>query len=123
MVLSIQKRKWFFGVLAGVGASLLMLTASAQEHSEDQLAAPSEPQLTLSAHASAEVAQDTVKITLASELVGAAQASVAAKLGKMLDSVLKQAKTNPKIRVSSGNYRVWPVNDKNGKISNWHGRG
>ena len=36
---------------------------------------------------------------------------------------MKQAKGNPKVKASSGNYRVWPSNDKNGKISNWHGRG
>ena len=123
MYLSVQKRKRFFGVLAGMAASLLMVTASAHEHTEDGPGVPSQPQLTLSAQASAEVPQDTVKITLASELVGASQASVAAKLGKALDSVLKQAKTNEKVRVSSGNYQVWPVNDKYGKISNWHGRG
>lgn len=123
MALSAQKRKWLFGALVGVGASLLILTASAEERGGDQPAMQSWPQLTLSAQASAEVAQDTVKITLASELVGASQAVVAANLSKALDSVMKQAKANPKIRASSGNYRVWPVDGKNGKISNWHGRG
>ena len=75
------------------------------------------------AQASAQIAQDTVKITLASELVNASQTVLAANLSKTLESVMKQAKSNPKVKASSGNYRVWPVNDKNGKISNWHGRG
>lgn len=122
MALSAQNHKWLSGALVGIGASLLMLTASAQEGGVDHPAAQPWPQLTLSAQASAEVPQDTVKITLASELVGASQAMVAAKLGKALDSVMKQAGADPKVTASSGNYRVWPVNDKNGKISNWRGR-
>src|SRR3546814_20499003 len=81
------------------------------------------PQAQLQAEASAEIAQDTVKITLASEISDASQTAVASALSKTLEDVMKQAKGPAKIKVSSGNYRIWPMSDKDGKISNWSGRG
>src|SRR3546814_7611175 len=32
------------------------------------------------------------------------------------------AKGKAGIKISSGNYRIWPMNDKDGKITNWRGR-
>src|SRR3546814_650179 len=64
-----------------------------------------------------------VRITLASELTGTSQTAVAQDLNNLLDSVMKDAKKSSKVKASSGNYRIWPVTDKDGKISAWHGRG
>src|SRR5690606_12507924 len=73
--------------------------------------------------ASEEVERDTVKITLATEVSDATQAAVAKALTAALDSVMKQAKGTPNVKVTTGNYNVWPMNDQDGKISNWRGRG
>ncbi|TKR57049.1 DUF541 domain-containing protein [Allopusillimonas ginsengisoli] len=83
------------------------------------------PQATLQAEAVSEVAHDTVRITLATEVSDASQAAVAQVLTQTLDEVMKQAKAkgNDKVKAFSGDYRVWPMNDKDGKISDWRGRG
>lgn len=81
------------------------------------------PQASLQAEASAEIAHDTVRITLASEVSDASQTAVADTLSKTMDDVMKQAKGHDGIKVTSGNYQIWPMNDKDGKISNWRGRG
>lgn len=81
------------------------------------------PQAALQAEAVSEIAQDTVRITLATEVSDVSQAAVAQTLTQTLDEVMKQAKGNDKVKATSGNYRVWPMNDKDGKISNWRGRG
>src|SRR3546814_12977411 len=36
---------------------------------------------------------------------------------------MKDAKKSSKVKASSGNYRIWPVTDKDGQIYAWHGRG
>src|SRR3546814_7883360 len=54
------------------------------------------PQAQLQAEASAEIAQDTVKITLASEISDASQTAVASALSKTLEDVMKQAKGDRK---------------------------
>jgi predicted secreted protein len=125
MYLSTQKRKWLLGALIGLGASLPMASAQVQPDTASHSHHPRQqrPQATLNAEASAVVAQDTVKITLASELTKASQVAVAQALSKTLESAMKDAKGDPKVKASSGNYRIWPVNDANGKISTWHGRG
>lgn len=80
------------------------------------------PYASLRAEAVTEVARDTVRLTLAAEVSDASQAAVAAALTATVDSVMKQARGKEKIKVSSGNYHVWPMNDKDGRISNWRGR-
>jgi predicted secreted protein len=125
MVLSRHTRKWMLGLGACMLASSLALaaTAGAPQGADQKLWQEKWPQASLRAEASEEVAQDTVKITLAAEFSDATQAAVAKALSAALDSVMKQAKGTPKVKVSSGNYSVWPMNDKDGKISNWRGRG
>ena len=81
------------------------------------------PQANLQAEASTEIAHDTVRITLASEVSDVSQTAVGETLSKTLDDVMKQAKGHEGIKVTSGNYQIWPMNDKDGKISNWRGRG
>lgn len=122
MFLSMQKRKWLLGSVLMVAAGSLASTAFAHDDHEHK-AHQSWPQATLQAQASAVVSQDTVRITLASELTGASQTVVAQDLSKLLDGVMADAKKSSKVKVSSGNYRVWPVSGKDGKISTWHGRG
>lgn len=82
------------------------------------------PQATLSAEASTVVAQDTVKITLATELTDVSQAKVSAELGATLNEVMKRAKADaaPEVKVYSGSYSLYPTTDKNGKIASWRGR-
>lgn len=124
MVLNTQKRKWLFGVVVATGMTFV-LPAIAQVQDSDAYRARAQkwPQATLQAEVSAEVAQDTVQITLATEVSGNDQPSVAKALTTALDQAMKNAKDNPKVKVSSGNFRVWPMNDRDGKISNWRGRG
>ncbi len=123
MYLSKQKCKWLLGVALCLGASTLVLPASARQGQENAFKDGKWPQASLRAEASAEIAQDTVKITLASEISDASQAAVAQSLNKTLENAMKQAKGDPKVKVSSGNYRLWPMSDQDGKISNWRGRG
>ncbi|NYT65541.1 SIMPL domain-containing protein [Alcaligenaceae bacterium] len=81
------------------------------------------PQASLQAQASVEVQHDTVKIILATEINGDTQAAVAQALNTALEAAMKDAKKNPKVKASSGNYRIWPMNDRDGKLSDWRGRG
>ncbi|NYT64067.1 SIMPL domain-containing protein [Alcaligenaceae bacterium] len=123
MYLSRQSRKWLSGIALCIGAGALVLPASAQQSADTETKVGKWPQASLRAEASAEVPQDSVKITLATEVSDASQTAVAKALSKALESVMTDAKGNPKIKVSSGNYHVWPMNNDKGKISNWRGRG
>jgi predicted secreted protein len=123
MYFSEQKRKWLSGLAICVGVNALALPSLAQGIESAERQGGKWPQASLQAEAGSEIAQDTVKITLASEVSDKSQAAVAKALGTTLDSVMKDAKGNPKIKVSSGNYHVWPMNNEQGKISNWRGRG
>ncbi|NYT58333.1 SIMPL domain-containing protein [Alcaligenaceae bacterium] len=112
----------------GLGAGFAALPAVAQqpERIGHHHAQQKWPQAQLQAEANAEIVQDTVKITLATELSDTTQAAVADALTKALQDTMKQAKSDAQgkaaIKISSGNYRIWPMNDKEGKITNWRGR-
>lgn len=80
------------------------------------------PQASLQAQAVREVAQDAVRITLATEVSGDTQAQVSQSLGKVVNDTLDAARKNTDVKSRSGMYRVWPMNDQNGRISNWRGR-
>lgn len=123
MYLSGQKRKWLSAIVLCIGAGAWAMPVSAQQGSSPQAKGEKWPQASLRAEASAEVVQDTVKITLATEVSDASQTAVAKALSATLASVMADAKGNPRIKVSSGNYHVWPMNNDKGKISNWRGRG
>lgn len=103
-------------------ASVVALPASARERGEAWQAARG-PQATLSAQASSVVPQDTVQITLASELSAASQIEVAQALNKVLDDTMKQAKGHQGIEVRSGAYRVWPISKRDSKETEWWARG
>jgi predicted secreted protein len=122
MYLSSMKRNCLFALAlsASLGAALAAAPARAHEPARHH---DKWPQASLQAEAAAEVSQDTVRITLATEISDASQAAVAQALNKTLDEVMQKAKWHERIKASSGNYRVWPMNDKDGKITNWRGRG
>ena len=81
------------------------------------------PQATLQAQARAEVDHDTVQILLAAEISDTSQDAVAQALTSTVKAAMDRALENAgDVKVSSGNYRVWPMNDNDGNISNWRGR-
>jgi predicted secreted protein len=124
MVFSTPTRKWMLGLGACMLAtSMAMAQASAPKGADQKLWQEKWPQATLRAEASEDVVRDTVRITLATEISDTTQAAVAKALTAALDSVMKQAKGTANVKATSGNYNVWPMNDKDGKISNWRGRG
>src|SRR5690606_22557890 len=98
-------------------ASLLLTSAAIAVPAMAHEAKPAEPRATLSAEASSEVGQDTVEITLSAELSGASQTEVAEALNKRLESAMQQAKGQKGIEARSGSYRIWPMTDRDGKIS------
>jgi predicted secreted protein len=63
-----------------------------------------------------------VRITLAHEVSGKNQADVARELGKAVQQALSAAKGSKAVSARSGSYGVWPMNDEQGRISNWRGR-
>lgn len=80
------------------------------------------PQASLQAQAQTEVAQDTVRIVLAAEISDTSQQAVAKALTDTVNAAMEKAKADAQgIKVTTGNYRVWPMNDKDGNISNWRG--
>lgn len=128
MYLSKQKRNCVLAVALGLGVGFAALPVAAQQSERigHHHAQPKWPQAQLQAEANAEIAQDTVKITLATELSDTTQTAVADALSKALQDTMKQAKADAQgktaIKISSGNYRIWPMNDRDGKITNWRGR-
>lgn len=117
------KRKWLFGVLLAAAQAWVAIPASAAGTADRMPEHHAHwPQATLGAEASEQVAQDTVTITLAAELDGASQSKVADQLAGTLAGAMRQLSGDAKVKASTGNVRVWPVNDSHGKISGWHGR-
>lgn len=123
MYLSEQKRKCLSGALLLTGMLALQPVWAQSPDMVKQHWAQKWPQATLQAQASTEVQHDTVKIVLATEVNGKTQADVAKALNTVLEQAMKDAKSNPKVKASSGDYRIWPMNDRDGKISDWRGRG
>src|SRR5690606_5687910 len=101
MFLSRRKCNWLLAMILCAGAAMQpALAHDAHEHQKHKW-----PQAALQAQAVAEVAQDTVTITLATEISDASQAAVAQQLSKALDDVMAQAKAEgkDKVKASSGN--------------------
>jgi predicted secreted protein len=103
-----------------LAASLMANPAfSHGQHDEKEHRAP---RLSLQAQASSEVQQDTVTITLASELEGQDQADVARRLTEQLNKTLAAARGEKGVEARNGAYRLWPNTDRDGKITAWRGR-
>lgn len=107
-------------VLAVAVAALAFGKPSMARGSADE--AQKFPYASLRAEVVTEVARDTVRLTLAAEVSDKSQAAVASALAATVDSVMKQTRGKEGIKTYSGNYHVWPMNDKDGRISNWRGR-
>src|SRR3546814_4440606 len=95
-------------------AMMIALPVQAHNHSEAKA-----PQATLNAQASVVVPQDTVRVSLVTELSADSQADVAQALNKVLDSVMKQAKDQSIVQMRSGAYRIWPITDRETKVTQW----
>ncbi|MGB6243222.1 MAG: SIMPL domain-containing protein [Castellaniella sp.] len=118
---SFSSRLLLTGLAFGAALALAPL-AHADTHDAAADARGDRPQATLSAQASADVQQDTVQVTLAAEVSGASQAAVSDQLNTQLDAVMKQAKGHAGIDVRSGGYRIWPMSDRDGRVSEWRGQ-
>jgi len=99
-----------------------LLTAPAFSHGSHDDKKHRAPRLSLQAQASSDVQQDTVTITLASELEGADQADVAKRLTEHLNKTLAAARGVDGVEARNGAYRLWPNTDRDGKITAWRGR-
>ncbi|NLC37456.1 MAG: SIMPL domain-containing protein, partial [Alcaligenaceae bacterium] len=118
---SVQAR--IFSLLASLGLALFALSATSPALAQGEVTAETKyPYASLRAEAVREVPRDTVRITLAADIRDSEQAEVAASLSRSADSVMKQVKGKEGIKVYSGNFQVWPMNDKDGRISEWRGR-
>lgn len=123
VLMPVHAKKLLFGVLC----SAILTAGSLVQPAYAQVAEPSTrnirwPQATLQAQANITVPQDAVRITQALEVSADTQTIVAERLNAAVKQVLDQAKDQDRVRVRSGAYRVWPMNDNKGLISNWRGR-
>src|SRR3546814_12659500 len=122
MYLSRQNGKWVLALALCVATACLGTSVSAHESGKGQHR-EKWPQAQLQAEASAEIAQDTVKITLASEISDAPQNAVASAFSKTLEDCMKQAKGHANIKDRRGDDSMWEMGDQEGTTSTWHGRG
>lgn len=99
-----------------------LMAAPALSHGPQDDKESRAPRLSLQAQASSEVRQDTVTITLASELEGQDQADVARRLTEQLNKTLEAARGDKVVEARNGAYRLWPSTDRDGKITAWRGR-
>jgi len=81
------------------------------------------PRMTLQASASAEVMQDTVRISLTTEVEAADQPTAGRQLTAALDDIVKRARGTEGVDVRTGSFNVWPNNNSKGKITSWRGQG
>ena len=75
--------------------------------------------VTLEASATADVATDTLTVTLFTEEQGVDPAALAAQVNTRVDEALAKAKTQPKVDAHSGNYQTSPIYDRAGQITGW----
>lgn len=113
--------RWRLALLALGMVAIVAASKTSMAQGSDN-AASQFPYASLRAEAVTEVAQDTVRLTLAAEVSQGSQADVAKSLTATVDSVMKQVRGKEGVKVYSGNYHVWPMNDRNGRISDWRGR-
>ncbi len=108
---------------AGVSLALAATLFSTGARAEGPSSKNAEyPHASLRAEAVVEVARDTVRITLAAEVRDAEQAEVAANLSRTVEAVMQQLRGKDGVKVTSGNFQVWPMNDRDGRITDWRGR-
>lgn len=88
-----------------------------------EVSASRAPELSLQATASAEVKQDTVRISLSAEVEAPDQPAAGKKLTAALDDVVKRARDVKGVDVRTAGFNVWPNTSSKGKISSWRGHG
>jgi len=109
-------------VALSLQAAVLPVQAQTAKTIEPVPANSRAPQLSLRAHATSELKQDTVTTTLAVEVDAQYQANAGKALTAALDALVKRAKEgNDKVDVRTGSYRVWGVIDNKGKTTGWRG--
>lgn len=104
-------------------AVLCLLAFNAGAATHELAPAQTGTRMTLQATASAEVPQDTVRITLAAETEAADQATASQELAAAMAAATKEAQGAAGITSHTGSYGIWPSRDQAGKINGWHGRG
>jgi len=109
-------------VLLGASFAALAATSSAALAQTASEAKPDRPTMTLSAGATAEVAQDKVTITLSREIEGTDQTKLSQELNQVLETTLAEAKQGRAVSARTGNYNIWANTDRNGRITGWRGR-
>lgn len=109
-------------VATAASVTTMLAAGPALAQDEPHVHAVKYPYASLRAEAVTEVARDTVRITLAAEMRATEQTEVASKLTATVDSVMKEVKGKEGVKAYSGNYQVWPMNDQDGRVSNWRGR-
>lgn len=121
-------KKLFSAILIASAPALLINSAYAEPKKSDNVVRTKSykyaSKASLQASVSKQVAQDKLRITVTTELSEDDQQVVAAKLTDSLNKAMKLAKenSNENIKVTSGSYHVWPMNNKDGLITNWRGR-
>jgi predicted secreted protein len=97
---------------------MMLLTPLAAAAQPAMLPAPSGV-VNLNASAASEADNDTMMITLYSELQTADAASGSATVNKALAAAISTAKQYPKVTTRSGGYNSYPVFDRGNKITAW----
>jgi predicted secreted protein len=78
--------------------------------------------LSLSAQSSRDVPQDTVEITLFYEKEAPDPTSLASEMNQHAEKALQQAKRASDIQSRTGTFSIYPMTDRDGRISAWRGR-
>lgn len=78
--------------------------------------------VTLEASATADVAVDTLTMTLFTEEQGPDPGQLATRVNARLDEALAKAKAQPKVDARSGNYQTNPIYDRANQITGWRTR-
>lgn len=107
-----------------LAAALLIATAAnaAYAQSGDESNRQLAGVLGLEAHATKEVDQDTVHITMSAEEQGADAATVSRNLTQKANNAMAKAKTQNAVQVQTGNVSLYPTTNRDGKITAWRGR-
>jgi len=80
-------------------------------------------QVELQAEASREVQNDLMTANLYAEASDPSAAKVADQLNRITAEALKAAGAEKAVKARSGYSQTYPVNDRNGKVTGWRGRG
>ncbi|QBC30947.1 SIMPL domain-containing protein [Pandoraea sp. XY-2] len=107
-----------------LAAALLIATAAnaAYAQSGDDANRQLSGVLGLEAHATKEVEQDTVHITMSAQEQGADAATVSRNLTQKANSAMSVAKGQNAVQVQTGSVSLYPTTNRDGKITAWRGR-